>query len=344
MVRLLGYESVRAVLRASYAGVFVDEYQDCGVPQHEIVLALSTLLPVRVLGDPMQAIFNFGDERVVAWSVVEKAFVPLPGLSEPHRWSRTNPELGLTIQNARADLEAGRTASLSSEQVSILEYSGGLGDQVQRVRTYADQYPGESVAVIFRNRNQVERFSRASGGAFQIVESVEPDIMQECRQADHATGEEVIPPLSRAVGKLALKLEINRTMEVLGGREIEPRSGNGSEAAKHAAGLLEALAGVGFKPFRWELWWDLRKSVELWNAGRTAGLGDALRQTRAARSRRGRVLKKWHVGLQHVLKGLEFDHTVVCDSGEDPELAYVSISRASKSMAVMGEHQFIKVV
>lgn len=344
MLKLMSFESVRAILKASHAGVFVDEYQDCGVAQHQIVAELATLLPVRVLGDPMQAIFNFGSERVIGWDVVEDLFEPLPSLAEPHRWSKTNPQLGSAIQLARGSLEMGTVASLSSSVVTLMTASGNLSEDVQLIRNHANQFLGESVAVIFRNRGQVERFSRASGGAFQIVESVEPDIMVECRQVDAKKGDEVIDPLVRAVQKLAMKSEFERVIKELTGRNILAKAVEGSEESGYAVDTLDALTEVGFKPFRWELWWDLRGAIDLWAKGRTLGLGDALRKTRAARSRRGRVLKKWHVGLQHVLKGLEFDHTIVCDSGEDPQLAYVSISRASKTMAVMGEHQFLKIV
>lgn len=46
------------MLKATYAGVVVDEYQDCIQAQHEIILAMSRHLPIRVLGDPMQGIFS----------------------------------------------------------------------------------------------------------------------------------------------------------------------------------------------------------------------------------------------------------------------------------------------
>ena len=50
-------------LRATYARLLVDEYQDCNVVQHAIVSGLAQVLPTCVLGDPMQAIFSFRGNR-----------------------------------------------------------------------------------------------------------------------------------------------------------------------------------------------------------------------------------------------------------------------------------------
>ncbi|MCP1854451.1 MULTISPECIES: UvrD-helicase domain-containing protein [unclassified Bradyrhizobium] len=67
--------------------ILVDEYQDCDLLQHQLVTAIDLRLPVRVYGDHLQAIFEFGEE-LVDWSLVEKAFSPLDRLTKPERWER----------------------------------------------------------------------------------------------------------------------------------------------------------------------------------------------------------------------------------------------------------------
>ena len=57
--RVLANPHLAASVRASYGGGFVDEYQDCTLQQHKLALALAELLPLRVLGDPLQGIFGF---------------------------------------------------------------------------------------------------------------------------------------------------------------------------------------------------------------------------------------------------------------------------------------------
>ena len=57
--RILQSKALATVLRATWDLVLIDEYQDCTVPQHEIVVAISSSLPVALLGDPLQSIYNF---------------------------------------------------------------------------------------------------------------------------------------------------------------------------------------------------------------------------------------------------------------------------------------------
>src|SRR5438034_11555967 len=51
---LLDFAFIRNIIRASYGGLYVDEYQDCSCSQHEIVLKLARDLPCRIVGDPLQ--------------------------------------------------------------------------------------------------------------------------------------------------------------------------------------------------------------------------------------------------------------------------------------------------
>src|SRR5690606_13795416 len=75
------------VLSATYARLFVDEYQDCSLTQHRIVSALAVALPVCVLGDPMQAIFGFS-ERLIDWQADVLPNYPSVGeLNDTWRWT-----------------------------------------------------------------------------------------------------------------------------------------------------------------------------------------------------------------------------------------------------------------
>lgn len=51
---LLHQPFIERILKASYGGIYVDEYQDCSRAQHEVVLMLAKSLPCRVLGDPLR--------------------------------------------------------------------------------------------------------------------------------------------------------------------------------------------------------------------------------------------------------------------------------------------------
>jgi superfamily I DNA/RNA helicase len=75
------------VLPATYARLFVDEYQDCSLVQHALAVAMAAVLSICVLGDPMQAIFGFNGNPLVDWDEdVQGAFGQVGELSTPWRW------------------------------------------------------------------------------------------------------------------------------------------------------------------------------------------------------------------------------------------------------------------
>jgi len=78
------------ILPANYERLLVDEYQDCSGTQHNLVMQASNYLPVCAFGDPLQAIFNFGDDRLPNWQKTVCKDLPLIGeLNIPWRWKNT---------------------------------------------------------------------------------------------------------------------------------------------------------------------------------------------------------------------------------------------------------------
>jgi DNA helicase-2/ATP-dependent DNA helicase PcrA len=49
----LSVPAIREVVRASYDRVLVDEYQDCSLLQHQLAVAVSTIVPTLIFGDEM---------------------------------------------------------------------------------------------------------------------------------------------------------------------------------------------------------------------------------------------------------------------------------------------------
>ncbi|HEY1723295.1 MAG TPA: UvrD-helicase domain-containing protein [Magnetospirillaceae bacterium] len=108
--RLLQKDFVRQGVLNSYSGIVVDEYQDCTVPMHQLIVGLKQLLPCRVLGDELQGIFGFRGEALVSWSDVRSEFSnDLGVLDTPYRWMKVNNEtLGRWLLSARSDFRMNR--------------------------------------------------------------------------------------------------------------------------------------------------------------------------------------------------------------------------------------------
>src|ERR1700692_4644499 len=89
MCNLLHKDFVKQGILNSYSGVIVDEYQDCTAQMHAVIVELKRLLPCRVLGDDLQGIFGFRDEKLIDWSDVRAEFASdLGALETPIAGSR----------------------------------------------------------------------------------------------------------------------------------------------------------------------------------------------------------------------------------------------------------------
>ena len=110
MSNLLQKRFIKQGILNSYAGIIVDEYQDCTIPMHQLIAQLKGILPCRVLGDDLQGIFGFGDDQLVAWADVQGEFVTnLGALETPYRWIKAgNEPLGRWLLTARSRFQQQR--------------------------------------------------------------------------------------------------------------------------------------------------------------------------------------------------------------------------------------------
>lgn len=132
MSALLQKDFVRLGVTNSYTGVIVDEYQDCTVAMHQLIVHLKTLLPCRILGDDLQGIFGFRADPLVDWSTVTCEFADNLGvLQTPHRWLKgdSNEALGHWLLSARGEIRRNEEP----------EYRGAPVDR--RTVRYADLGP-----------------------------------------------------------------------------------------------------------------------------------------------------------------------------------------------------------
>jgi hypothetical protein len=111
---LFELETVRRTINYSYQGLFVDEYQDCTKSQHQMIMLLSEIIPIHILGDPMQGIFNFTGTLVDFENDLED-FEKVEALGTPWRWNNANRnDLGEDLNDIRNKLQTGSPIQLSS--------------------------------------------------------------------------------------------------------------------------------------------------------------------------------------------------------------------------------------
>ncbi|MGB4627040.1 MAG: UvrD-helicase domain-containing protein [Erysipelotrichaceae bacterium] len=105
-IELFKLDSVKRIIKCSYGGLFVDEYQDCSKKQHEMIMLMAEILPTHIFGDEMQGIFDFNEE-VVNFNNDLKDF-EITKLEIPWRWKKSgnNKVLGESIKKIRDILES----------------------------------------------------------------------------------------------------------------------------------------------------------------------------------------------------------------------------------------------
>lgn len=106
---------IKKYLAIKYDHIIVDEYQDCTVGQHQMIMSLSTILHTHILGDPLQGIFDFGREHIVDFS--EESFKLFndncQSLEIPWRWNNAGRNaLGQDLLSIRSKLLSTNTLDL----------------------------------------------------------------------------------------------------------------------------------------------------------------------------------------------------------------------------------------
>jgi superfamily I DNA/RNA helicase len=151
--KLLMSGSIADILAASYDRVMVDEYQDCSTFQHAIVVNTTNVLPTVVLGDCLQAIFNFGTDALADWDTeVCKEFPEVGTLGTPWRWiNAKTEELGQWLLEVRKSLIKRLPIDLKSAPGHVVRHVlNGTDDHKIRREAASVQPPekGDSVIII----------------------------------------------------------------------------------------------------------------------------------------------------------------------------------------------------
>jgi hypothetical protein len=159
--------AIREVVAASYDRILVDEYQDCNALQHALATELSTIVPALIFGDPMQGIFEFAG-ATLSWTDEIHHQFPFEGTLEvPHRWRKTNPDLGKWIAETREKLLRGERIDLAQGPISYRVASDAFD-----MGAFFDHLEGKdgSVAAIHCNKGLCYKLASAAAGGYQAIE------------------------------------------------------------------------------------------------------------------------------------------------------------------------------
>ena len=362
---LLDHEFVRRIIRASYNGLYVDEYQDCSIHQHAIVVKLAKNLPCRILGDPLQSIFDFDGQNPVDWrSEVQGGFECLGELKDPHRWIQAGAsDLGLWLKSVRDCLEQDKPIDLNvglPKEVRILSSDSNPRALVQaqsNVCRYFECGSNQKIIAIHKGDQQYKAkchsLSRSLAGRFSSIEEVEgKDLFLFIRKLEDASNntarlKEVIEFSKRCMTGVTKNLPAGTSR----GEHVDIRTKTRNpEVAREAnvylltsevsalRGFLLALKETeGVNVFRGDLFFraieTLNKSIL--NPG--LSLKAAAERFHVEFRHKGRPIGRSRlIGTMLLVKGLEFDHAIVLDAASlSKKELYVALTRGSRTLTIV---------
>lgn len=346
----------RRVLSESYAGVLVDEYQDCTTKMHAVVRAIGDCIPYRGVGDPLQTVFGFR-EPCVSWDTIQADFdVFDKALTDPWRWRRPgcNAQLGEWLVHARSQLETQKRLDVAATApVTWVQHGAGTDAEVWSAACREAGAKSGSVVAILRMPPRCRSLAKQLAGRWPIVERFDdPDLLTLGAKIADADGPTVVSQLVEFVAARTTKLggELRPMVEAIqAGRGTSRFSKNKEHAMRlnalasnptpaNALAWLEGVLHHGeWWLFRRECVFQLRAALRECVGASFAALPDAVAAARTGARHRGRQTHVRTIGTPLLVKGLEFDHAVVLWEPERFSLEglYVAITRASKSLTIV---------
>ncbi|MBN8948661.1 MAG: AAA family ATPase [Rhodanobacter sp.] len=352
--RLLKQGDISDSLGATYSRLIVDEYQDCTIAQHNIVGWTAKILPSYVLGDPLQAIFDF-NERTVDWDAnVLKHFPEIGTLKTPWRWRNAGTEaLGQWLLSSRVALLAGQPIDLhgAPPEVTWVQLAADPNtahrQRLEAARTKAPTTHG-TVLVIgdSTSPNGQQQIASQTPGATTVEAADLRDLTTFGRSFDPASPNALKTLVGFATGLMTNlgAAELHRRVETL-------TKGNGRKeaTAREAAVMafratpsirtaLEAMRALEDAPdvrvYRPEVLHVCKAAMQAAATGECS-FYEAIIRARERNRHLGRLTTRRAVGSTLLLKGLEADVAVVLNPADmNARNLYVALTRGAKKLVV----------
>jgi hypothetical protein len=349
-------EAIKNVHEVSFDYLLVDEYQDCTLVLHDFILALAVAVPKTIVfGDELQAIFTF-DGPMATWpSHVLPNFPPQTNAPQPHRWMGYNSELGAWLLSIRSALVPGATFDLAAHNVPGLRFvtSGGPTTLSSVAHSFRDF--DESVVLLDKWAPDVARHASRLGGTYSVMEDIGGKFMREQLESLPPEGDYLLAAWFARWAKACVigladidlpvlsRLDSNQSITHYSRNGLAPvlialdeiRTSPTYVKLAEAATIIRHLNGL--RVYRWEAWNDTREAISM-TAENGEPAVDNLGRIRDRLRRSGRANYARIASRTLLVKGLEFDHVIIADFAKftDPRNLYVALSRARKSVTVVG--------
>ncbi|MEO6135772.1 MAG: UvrD-helicase domain-containing protein [Ginsengibacter sp.] len=358
---LFKLKPIRQIISNTYNGLFVDEYQDCMVTQHNLVLSLSELFPTHIIGDFLQGIFGFNGEQLVDLNdeLAMKGFIDSKyELDKPQRWlNDNNALLGADLKIIREDLinnneiDLKKYPSIELKLITELDLYNPMTDYCRQIRNLLRE---KNVLLLHPDSTSIYprlKIIKTFNNGFTLVESIDDkDFYILSKEADLLTKENVRTDLIGLCYKLFNKTGIDNWFNGTGLKnktktedkvkslplEIQIRLLENGFSFLNFSQLLKNIKGLPeVKCYRKELFITFCKALEDAEIQNISVL-EAMNDKRNMIRRIGRKIYGRCIGTTLLTKGLEFDTVAILNAQKFkcPKHLYVAMTRASKRLIV----------
>lgn len=351
---LLSQDDITDALRATYSCLIVDEYQDCTLPQHNIIGWAANALPTCVLGDPLQAIFGFREATVDWQTDVHSLFPALGELQTPWRWRNAGTEaLGQWLLDVRQNLLTGHPLDLRGAPTEVTwvpldaDSRTAHSQRMVAARTRAPTADGTVLVIGDSTSPQGQRQVANHTPGATTVEAVDlRDLTTFGRTFDPSTTGALNILLNFAsemmtnIGLVELKRRLESLSKGTARKEATDveAAALGFLAAPSFCTALEIMRMLREKPdvrvYRPEVLHVCLAAMQIATSGGCT-FYEAVVQARERNRHLGRPAARRAVGSTLLLKGLEADVVVVLNPEPmDAQHLYVALTRGAKQVVV----------
>jgi len=359
--KLLTENHLNDILQVSYSHLIVDEYQDCTFYQHAIICGASHSLKTCVLGDPLQAIFDFGNDPLPNWENKVCQDFPIQGeLDRPWRWINAGCEpFGQWLLEVRHKLLRCEPIdlSLAPPEVKWVQLDGD-NDYAKLVNASREKSPvvDGRVLIIGDSINADSRYHIASAvdGAI-TVEAVDLRDLTKFAESFNLKSSEALSLLVKFAQSLMTNVGsadlIAKVTKLLKGT-ARKKASDAEQAAMtflnnptftHAINLLVKInQQPGVKTYRPAILRACIKAMQLCVDNPDLTFAEAAIRIREQNRVLGRPLPKRAVGSTLLLKGLEADVAIVLNADSlDARNLYVAMTRGCRKLVICSKSQIL---
>lgn len=364
---------IAEVIATRHPVIILDEHQDASVTQHDVVdtIAATADMRLRIFGDPMQAIYDFGETETLSWSALVGSADAHCMLSQPWRWSK-NVALGTWINDARQRLAALQSLPPIPRDIGVSMVTvPGLSDpgfathfDVRLVSPLRSLSSNSSSAVLTYMNHRADALVIQTGGSFTLNEGAEFSLARDTVKALCDAAQDARKLAAIVVEMLSAStvgFDASRKTQCLSALKA---SGIDAGRKKNVSTILDALNEIYSKPSvatACRAFGRIMRSPPDWlkrtkfprNLDAIAAIGDSSEEPRealesiVAHDRQLARTVPRSISTIHKAKGLEYEAVLLWNFSstdfpmdrKSAKLLYVAISRPTNQLMLVAPGQ-----